>query len=116
MDDAEQSTAALDGQTCAILLFEEPGGEIESLSLVQGVLRVAGGAVVDLLPAEGGEPVRVPPHLVPAVERLTDDHRECLADVTSTYWLRAFFDGRLSRTSFDLGAVLAQCPPPPASA
>lgn len=115
MDDAEQNTAAVDGQTCAILLFEEPGGEIESLSLVEGVLRVAGD-VVDLLPAQGGEPVRIPPHLVPAVERLTDDHRECLADVTSAYWLRAYFDGRLSQTSFDLTAVLAQCPRPPASA
>ena len=115
MGEAEHSTAGLDGQTCAVLLFEEPGGEIESLSLVQGVLRVSAGGV-DLLPAQGGEPVRIPPHLVAAVERLTDDHRDCLADITSTYWLRAYFDGRLDPTSIDLGAVLAQCPTPPPSA
>ena len=112
MDESTQSTAALDGQSCAVLLFEEPGGEIESLSLVEGVLQVRGDAVT-LLPSLGGEPVRLPPHLVAAIEPLTDDHRECLADITSTYWLRAFFDGRLSATPFDLSDVLARCSSPP---
>ena len=44
MGKAARSMAALDGQTCAVLLFEEPGGEVESLSLVQEVLRVDGTA------------------------------------------------------------------------
>jgi hypothetical protein len=112
MDEAEQQTAPLHGQTCAILLFEEPGGEIESLSLVEGVLEVNGDAVM-LLPVSGGEAVRVPQHLVAGIVPLTEDHRACLADITSTFWLRAFFDGRLSPTSIDLTAVLAQCSGPP---
>ena len=112
MHEAEQRTARLHGQTCAILLFEEPGGDIESLSLVEGVLRVDGDAVT-LLPASGGEAVRVPQHLVSGIEPLTEDHRACLSDVTSTFWLRAFFDGRLSPTSIDLTAVLARCSGPP---
>lgn len=114
MEDAKQSTAALHGQTCAILLFEEPGGEIESLSLVEGILEVSDAAVM-LVPDAVGDPVRVPPHLVPAIERLTDDHREALADITSTFWLRAFFDGRLGPGKFDLSTVLAQCSGPPAA-
>ena len=115
MEDAKQPMPAdLHGQTCAVLLFEEPGGEIESLSLVEGTLEVSGDAVT-LLPDAGGDPVRVPPHLVPAIEPLTDDHREALADITSTYWLRAFFDGRLGPEKFDLSTVLAQCSAPPAA-
>ena len=118
MEDAKHSTPAdLQGQTCAVLLFEEPGGEIESLSLVEGTLEVSGGtdAAVTLRPHAGGDAVRVPPHLVPAIEPLTDDHREALADITSTYWLRAFFDGRLGPKPFDLSTILAQCSGPPAA-
>lgn len=111
MDETKQIDA-LHGQTCAILLFEEPDGEIESLSLVQGVLQVSGDAVL-LLPALGGTQVRISPHLVPAIEPMTDDHRACLADITSTYWLRAFFNGRLTPASIDLTAVLAKCSGPP---
>ena len=113
MDQTRTDMLRLHDQTCAILLFEEPGGEIESLSLVEGVLRVDGGTV-ELLTESGGAPVRVPPRLVDAIELMTDDHRECLADITSTYWLRAFYDGRLGRKPFDLGAVLAKCSGPPA--
>ena len=104
----------LHDQTCAILLFEEPGGEIESLSLVEGVLRVQGHDVV-LLTASGGEPVCIPRRLVDAIELMSDDQHECLADITSTYWLRAFYDGRLGEKPFDLGAVLAKCSGPPAA-
>ena len=113
MEEAKRDIDALHDQTCAILLFEEPGGEIESLSLVEGVLRVDGDVVM-LLPATGGDPVRVPPRLVGAIERMTDDQHESLADITSTYWLRAFFDGRLSEQPFDLSAILARCSGPPA--
>ena len=113
MDETNQSTAHLHGQTCTILLFEEPGGEIESLSLVEGVLAVEGDAIV-LRPASGGEAVRVPQRLVAGIEPMTEDHRACLSDITSTFWLRAFFDGRLSPASIDLTAVLAQCAGPPA--
>ena len=102
------TTAALHGHTCAILLFEEPGGEIESLSLLQGVLRVDGGEVMLTLD-DGGDPVRIPPHLVGSIERVTDELRECLEDIASAYWLRAYYDGRLNRRSIDLTGVLARC-------
>ncbi len=111
-------TALLHGKTCAILLFEEPDGAIESLSLVQGVLRAVDSsgdgnpAAVWLLPDAGGDPVPVPPHLAAAIRPTPPELRESLTDVVSAMWLAAYFDGRLDPRSIDLAAVLARCTGP----
>jgi hypothetical protein len=96
----------LHGKTCTVVLFEQPGGKLRSLGLVEGTLRVSGGAVW-LVSPEGGSPLRIPPHLVDDIEPVTDEHRGYIEEIASEYCLRAFYDGRLKQKSIDLDAVLA---------
>ncbi|HZN66338.1 MAG TPA: hypothetical protein VFB66_13700 [Tepidisphaeraceae bacterium] len=102
------------GKTCTIVLFEQPGGEIRTLFLVEGVLDTSGD-VVFLLPQEGSYAVRIPAHLVEDIEPVTDEHRECIEGLASEYCLRAFYDGRVKRGRIDLDAILAKAYGPSAS-
>jgi hypothetical protein len=105
----------LHGKTCTLVLFEQPGGEIRALHVTSGTLDV-GGDGVRLLPEGGGDPVRLPPHLVEDVEPVTDEHRACVDEITGDYCLRAFYDGRLPRRGpIDLHALLARSSGPPAA-
>jgi hypothetical protein len=100
----------LNGESCTIVLFEEPGGEIESLALIDGTLDVCGPRV-GLLPA-GGDPTPIPPHLVDAIEPVSEELRDVLEDLTGTLCLRAFYPRRLPEP-LDLTAVLEACAGPP---
>src|SRR5687767_7110398 len=104
----------LHGKTCTLVLFEQPGGEIESLSLVEGLLDMSTDQAL-LLPQEGGNAVRIPARLVDDIEPVTDEHRECIEEIVSEYCLRAFYEGRLKRGSIDLDAVLAKSTGPSAA-
>lgn len=97
---------ALHGKTCTLLLFEQPGGEIEALFLLDGTIAVTGMAV-SLVPLEAGDVVRIPPHLIDDIEPVSEEHRACIEDIKSEYCLRAFYDGRLGDPIVDLSLVLA---------
>jgi hypothetical protein len=98
----------LHGKSCTLILFEEPDGELGSLCTLDGVLDFSADGVVFLLPDEGPEAVRIPPHLVELIEPVTDEHRECLDGLASAYCLRAFYNGLLNESPIDLDAVLAK--------
>jgi hypothetical protein len=101
-------SATLHGQACTIAVFVEPAGELEALVLVKGTLDCTGD-VPTLLPQDGGDVVRIPEHLMDLIETVTGEHRECLEDLKTPYWLRAFYDGRLHEGPVDLTAVLVSC-------
>jgi hypothetical protein len=100
----------LHGESCTLVLFEEPDGEIESLALIDGTLDVRESRVT-LLPADG-DPVPIPSHLVDAIETVTDELRDVLEGLTGTLCLRAFYPHRLP-DPVDLAAVLSGSSGPP---
>ena len=63
------------GQTCTIVLFLEPAGELEALVLLKGTLDCT-GEVPMLVPRDGGDVVRIPEHLMDRIETVTEEHRE----------------------------------------
>lgn len=98
----------LHGQRCTIVLFVQPGGELESMMILSGALDCTGDAPT-LQPDEGGETVRIPGHLIDHLEPVTDEHREILEDLTTPYCLIVFYNGRLEGENIDVNAVLEQC-------
>lgn len=98
----------LHGQRCTIVLFVQPGGELESLMILAGTLDCTGEAPT-LQPDEGGETVRIPEHLIDLIEPVTDEHREILEDITTPYCLIVFYNGRLEGENVDVNALLDQC-------
>ena len=83
------------------MLFVEQG-----ILLVDGTLDCTGEVPV-LLPFDGSDPIRIPEHLMDLIETVTDEHRECLEELTTPYCLRASYDGRLDEHDVDIDAVLA---------
>jgi hypothetical protein len=110
----EDMVPEADGQGCMLVLFEEPGGEIASIFLLEGVLAFGSDGTVTLVNEEGGA-LPIPAHLADAIEEVTDEHRECIEDLAEIpYCLRASYDGRLNKKLIaDLESVLRKCSGPP---
>ena len=57
------------GKSCMLVLFEQPGGEIRSLVLLEGVLSFGPGGSVSIVHEGGALPI--PANLADAIEALS---------------------------------------------